>query len=115
MAKLTEAGRLQVLIVDGQFVRAMTLHELLVRAGMDPVGPFGHAMLARRAADRYRINGALLGTGISGEDPEPVADLLKARSIPFLTLQPTDVAATLHYRVGELMGVISAPVSSGDD
>jgi CheY-like chemotaxis protein len=73
-----------VLVVEDEALLAMELEELLDTAGHSIVGPFANLARAIDAAQREKIDVALLDTNLNGEMVYPVADELTRRGIPFL-------------------------------
>jgi PAS domain S-box-containing protein len=74
----------RVLVVEDEALLAMELEELLDTAGHSIVGPFASLARAIDAAQREKIDVALLDTNLNGEMVYPVADELTRRGIPFL-------------------------------
>jgi CheY-like chemotaxis protein len=74
------AGR--IMIVEDEALIAMVLVDHLQELGLVAVGPFS------RVADALKVDGevdaAILDVNLAGESVYPVADMLKARGVPFL-------------------------------
>ncbi|WP_339932173.1 response regulator [uncultured Brevundimonas sp.] len=75
----------RVLIVEDESLVAMLLETILEDMGCVPVGPAstieeGLAM----AGDESTLDAALLDVNVAGQQVFPVADLLKARGVPFI-------------------------------
>lgn len=75
----------RVLIVEDESLVAMLLETILEDMGCTPVGPAstieeGLAM----AGDESALDAALLDVNVAGQQIFPVAELLKARGVPFV-------------------------------
>jgi CheY-like chemotaxis protein len=79
-AAARRAGR--IMIVEDEALIAMVLVDHLQELGLVAVGPFS------RVADALKVEGevdaAILDVNLAGESVYPVADMLKARGVPFL-------------------------------
>jgi DNA-binding response OmpR family regulator len=76
----------RILVVEDEVLIAMLLETALEDAGCIVVGPFSRLDEALEAARRDNFDAALLDVNLAGEKVFPVAELLAARSIPFLLL-----------------------------
>jgi CheY-like chemotaxis protein len=77
----------RILIVEDESLVAMLLETILEDMGCTTVGPVSNidealALLASDEADT--LDGALLDVNVAGREVFPVADLLKARGVPFV-------------------------------
>jgi DNA-binding response OmpR family regulator len=79
------SGR-RILLVEDELLIAMLLETALEDHGCVVVGPFGRLADAMRAAQSAALDGALMDVNLSGERIFPVAEILAARSVPFLLL-----------------------------
>ena len=79
-AAAPRAGR--IMIVEDEVLIAMVLVDHLQELGLVAVGPYS------RVADALKVEGevdaAILDVNLAGESVYPVADMLKARGVPFL-------------------------------
>ena len=75
---------LRVLIVEDEFLLAMSLEDDLVAAGCAPVGPFSSLASAIEAARREQFDLAILDVNLNGEPIYPLADELLSRRKPFV-------------------------------
>ena len=74
----------KVLVVEDEFVVAMTMEDVLLAAGYGVLGPSANV---RQALSRLREETpdiAVLDVNLGGERVFPVADALAARRIPFI-------------------------------
>jgi CheY-like chemotaxis protein len=77
----------RILIVEDESLVAMLLETILEDMGCVTVGPISNiedalALLASDEADT--LDGALLDVNVAGREVFPVADVLKARGVPFV-------------------------------
>ena len=75
---------LRVLIVEDEFLLAMSLEDDLVSAGCSPVGPFSNLASAIEATRREEFDLAILDVNLNGEPIYPLADELLSRRKPFV-------------------------------
>lgn len=85
MTQLCKTGQ-RILIVEDETMIAMGLEALFESAGYAVVGPFGRIEQALAAARDSPIDAALLDVNLRGDLVFPVADVLRARNIPFAFL-----------------------------
>lgn len=79
------AGK-RVLVVEDEWLVAMTVNDVLTSAGCVVVGPFARLPEALAAAQTAAVDVALLDVNIAGEQVFPVAYALETRGVPFLFL-----------------------------
>ena len=79
------AGR-RVLIVEDEFLAALTTTDFLESIGCEVVGPAARLFIALELARSAAIDAALLDINIAGEMVWPVADELGRRKVPFVFL-----------------------------
>jgi CheY-like chemotaxis protein len=79
------AGR-RILLVEDELLIAMLLETALEDEGCIVVGPFARLDDALQAADTEQFDGALMDVNLSGERVFPLAEILSAKSVPFLLL-----------------------------
>lgn len=77
----------RILIVEDESLVAMLLETILEDMGCTTVGPISNiedalALLASEEAET--LDGALLDVNVAGREVFPVAELLKARGVPFV-------------------------------
>jgi DNA-binding response OmpR family regulator len=72
----------RIMVVEDEALIAMVLVDHIQELGLMAVGPF------TRVADALKVEGevdaAILDVNLAGESVYPVADMLKARGVPFL-------------------------------
>lgn len=83
MSEQSLAG-LRVFIVEDEYMLVQDLSMDLVNLGARIVGPAGTLAEAMRLAAETAIDVAVLDVNLQGKMVFPVADLLMARSVPFL-------------------------------
>jgi DNA-binding response OmpR family regulator len=74
----------KVLVVEDEFVIAVTLEAALQRGGYEVVGPAANVRQALRRLEAERPEAAVLDVNLDGETVYPVADALAARRLPFV-------------------------------
>ena len=74
----------RVLVVEDEFLIALTLEQALVAQGCVVLGPFGGVEAALQAVQRDAPDLAILDVNLMGEKVYPVAAALEARHVPFL-------------------------------
>ena len=74
----------RVLVVEDEFILALTLEAMIQELGWDMVGPVPQLAEAIRVARIEQLDGAVLDVNINEEMVFPVADILRARRIPFV-------------------------------
>ena len=79
------AGR-RVLVVEDEFVIALEIEDVLLRAGYEMVGPASSAEEAERLAREEPLDVAVLDVGLHGAPAFRAADALADRGVPFLFL-----------------------------
>ncbi len=77
---------LRVLVVEDEFLIAMSLEEDLRAAGCHVIGPVSDLVAAMTAASAEKFDIALLDVNLRGEKVFAVADDLRARGIAFMLL-----------------------------
>jgi PAS domain S-box-containing protein len=78
-----DAGN-RVLLVEDEILVAMMMRDILSELGFSVVGPFSRLSEAMVAAVHDDIDAGIIDINLSGEFVYPVADVLVARSIPFV-------------------------------
>jgi DNA-binding response OmpR family regulator len=82
---MTEAPRRRILIVEDEMLIAMLVEQMAQDLGYDVVGPALTVDEALSLIDRETLDGAILDMNLGhGISSTPVAEALRARSIPFL-------------------------------
>lgn len=79
-----------VLIVEDEFLIAMELKRLLEREGWQVMGPVPTVHEALRLIEEELPSIALLDVNLRGELVTPVAEILKARNVPFVVASAYD-------------------------
>jgi DNA-binding response OmpR family regulator len=88
---------LRILVVEDEFLLALSLEEELRRAGAEIAGPYNSLAAALEAARRETFDIATLDVNLAGEMVYPLADLLLAQGKTFLFLSGY-VAASMPQR-----------------
>jgi CheY-like chemotaxis protein len=73
-----------VLIVEDEFLIAMTLEDSLREAGIATIGPASTHEEAIRLLESAQVDAAILDFNLGGQYSTPVAEHLKASGIPFV-------------------------------
>jgi CheY-like chemotaxis protein len=74
----------KILVVEDEILVAMFLEDLLIGMGHEVVGPASRLGEAMEFARNSAIDFAVLDVNLAGDTSFPVADLLRARGIPFV-------------------------------
>ncbi len=82
-ARRSLAGK-RLLVVEDELLVGMLLEEILADLGAEVAGPYGRLADGLAAARAERFDGAVLDLNLAGQPAEPLADLLLARSVPFV-------------------------------
>ena len=85
----------RILVVEDEFLIAMQLEITLQNAGYQVLGPAPNVSAALRLLRTERPDGAVLDVDLTGEWVTPVAEVLRAMSVPFI-LASGYAAADLH-------------------
>jgi CheY-like chemotaxis protein len=80
---LTGMAAKRVLVVEDEFLIALDIAGVLEQAGIAVIGPAGTVGDALQAIEGEVVHGALLDAHLAGEPVTRIADVLKARGIPF--------------------------------
>jgi CheY-like chemotaxis protein len=80
----TPKTRCRVLIVEDEAAISILIEDMLVDFGTEIVGPAGRMEDAIRMAREADIDLAVLDINLAGEATYPVADVLRARGLPFV-------------------------------
>jgi DNA-binding response OmpR family regulator len=75
-----------VLLVEDEALIALDAEDALTAAGCRVVGPADRLDRAMRMAETETLDAAVLDVNLAGEMVWPVAEILRAREIPFLFL-----------------------------
>lgn len=75
---------LRVLVVEDEFILALSIERALADAGCEVVGPVGRVSEAAQAAQDCPLDGAILDVHLHGETVSPVADRLVRSGVPVL-------------------------------
>ncbi|MGA8690236.1 MAG: response regulator [Methyloceanibacter sp.] len=73
----------RILVVEDEFLIALDIAGALEQAGHTVIGPMGSIRDALQALERQAVDGALLDANLGGEPVGRLADLLRARGVPF--------------------------------
>lgn len=114
----------RVLVVEDETVLAMLVEDCLTDEGYSVVGPFVRVHPALQAAERERLDAALLDINVAGEMVFPVADALDRRGVPVLLVSGYDdhVLHIAHhkwpriikpYRMNDVVGRLAAMIARG--
>jgi PAS domain S-box-containing protein len=78
-----ESGN-RILLVEDEILVAMMMKDILSELGFSVLGPFSRLAEAMIAAVHEGIDAGIIDINLGGEFVYPVADVLKARQIPFV-------------------------------
>lgn len=81
---MTFRTKLKVAIVEDEAIVAMMIEDLLVDDGHEVVGTAGRLDQALALARQPGIDFAIVDVNLNGEHTYPVAEVLKARGVPFV-------------------------------
>ena len=112
MADQRTLNGLRVLVVEDSLLVAETIAETLASFGCEVVGPVARLGRALPVAREEPLDGAVLDVNLAGELSFPLAEILKARGIPFIFLTgygdvPNMPAAFRHFPM------VAKPFDSG--
>jgi two-component sensor histidine kinase/DNA-binding response OmpR family regulator len=82
-ARRSLAG-MRLMVVEDELLVSMLIEEILGELGAIVVGPYGRLADGLAAAKAERFDGAILDLNLAGESADPLADVLLARSVPFV-------------------------------
>ncbi len=113
---------LKILVVEDEMLVSMLVEDMLTDLGCSVVGPAASLDEALVLAGDSEIDIALLDVNLAGKAIYPVADVLKARGVPFVFASgygepnadgPHKAAPTLQkpFRMGDLEQALRALVS----
>jgi CheY-like chemotaxis protein len=85
----------RILIVEDEYLIALELDAVLRSAGYRVIGPAGDVRAALAMLDAERPDAAILDVNLAGQWVTPVAEILRAASVPFI-LASGYVAADLQ-------------------
>jgi two-component system, response regulator PdtaR len=74
----------RILVVEDEFLIAMELEQTLRRAGYQVVGPAASLATALELLRQVRPDAAVLDVNLAGEYVTPVAEVLRAMTVPFV-------------------------------
>ena len=74
----------RILVVEDEFLVAMQIEAILMRAGWRVIGSAGTLSSAVSLARKSACDAALLDVNLRGERADEVAEILFARGVPFL-------------------------------
>lgn len=74
----------RILVVEDEPLLAMLLEDVLGEQGAVVVGPAFNLAQGLALAERVELDGAILDINLGGQESFPIADVLDARSVPFL-------------------------------
>ena len=82
-----DSPRVRVLVVEDEVAIAMLIEDMLLDLGVEVVGPAGRLAQATTLLDGSAaspIDLAIIDVNVAGEPVYPLAEMLAARSIPFV-------------------------------
>jgi len=74
----------RILVVEDSLLLADMVCDVLVEAGMEPVGPVPRVETALRIACDVALDGAIIDIKLGADDTFPVCRVLKERGVPFV-------------------------------
>ncbi|WP_304171581.1 response regulator [Phenylobacterium aquaticum] len=80
---MPELAGLRVLIVEDEMMVSMLIEDMLGDLGCHVVGPAARLDEALALAENAEIDCAVLDVNLGGQSTFPVADLLRAKGVPF--------------------------------
>ncbi len=83
MTAMPELAGLRVLIVEDEMMVSMLIEDMLGDLGCHVVGPAARLDEALALAENAEIDCAVLDVNLGGQSTFPVADLLRAKGVPF--------------------------------
>jgi CheY-like chemotaxis protein len=83
MGEAANLAGLKVLVVEDEMLVSMLVEDMLSDLGCTVVGPAAELEEATSLAQNAEIDLALLDVNLGGKPIFPVADILKARGVPF--------------------------------
>jgi CheY-like chemotaxis protein len=81
---MTECSGVKVLVVEDEGLVAMMIERMLEDLGCEVVASVAHISKAMVVAGEADIDLALLDVNVAGAPVFPIADILRARGIPFI-------------------------------
>lgn len=81
---MSDISGCRVLVVEDEFLIAITLCDMLEDVSAIPVGPSFTVKQALQALRDHRVEAAILDVNLSGECSDPIAADLNQRGIPFV-------------------------------
>jgi two-component sensor histidine kinase/DNA-binding response OmpR family regulator len=75
---------MRLMVVEDELLVGMLLEKILGELGAIVAGPYGRLADGLAAARAERFDAAILDLNLAGESADPLADLLLARSVPFV-------------------------------
>jgi PAS domain S-box-containing protein len=96
---------LRVLLVEDELLLTMMVEAMLERAGAQVIGPAVTVMEACSLIEAQPLDVAVLDVNLAEELVTPVADLLRARGVPFLFATGYATAATIPARYRDVLCV----------
>lgn len=81
---MAEAAKLKVIIIEDESIVAMMIEDLIVDMGHEVVGTAGRLEPALALVRETAVDFAIVDVNLNGELTYPVADVLKARGVPFV-------------------------------
>jgi DNA-binding response OmpR family regulator len=79
-------ARMRILVVEDEWMLALSLSDALRKLGCDVVGPAGHLSDAVALGRGEALDAAILDLNLHGELTYPVAKVLRERGLPFIFL-----------------------------
>jgi CheY-like chemotaxis protein len=95
---ITLAGK-RILLVEDEFLIALTVEDALVDLGAVVVGPTSNIQDAILLAERETIDAAILDVNINGQSSDAVAEILTNRDIPFVFATGYGAAGLERFKV----------------
>ena len=99
---MTEIAGKRILVIEDEAVIAAMVEDMLTELGAVVVGPAGTLALGLELAEREEIDAAVLDVNLRSERVDPIADMLRARSIP--------VVFATGYGAAPAVGAGASPV-----
>jgi CheY-like chemotaxis protein len=80
----TDGRKRRVLVIEDEMLVAMLVEDILDELGLEVAGVCGHLDEALKLAASETVDFVILDVNLDGKRSFPVADILRARNIPFV-------------------------------
>jgi DNA-binding response OmpR family regulator len=123
MAGGSDLGGKRVLLVEDEMLVSLLIEDALTDSKCVIVGPYDRVPAALEAARTLALDAAILDVNLAGTKVYPVAEMLSARSIPFLLLSgygrgatpiehPTWPVCDKPFKIEQLLAMLAEQIAS---